>query len=433
MSGIMLSFVGGGGSSPYWIATLGDRAGTTDAGFGIAIDSSGNTYVAGTTASQGAGGDDGLVAKYNAAGLIQWQRVLGGIGADAFKNIAVDSSGNVYVSGFNEVVTAAFLVAKYDTNGTLQWQRTLDGVTAEDSRSIAVDSSGNAYIVGFTNSQGAGIFDITVAKYDTSGTLQWQRVLGGANSEFGIGAAVDSSGNIYLTGYTRSQGAGLWDVVIAKYDTSGTIQWQRVLGGAGDDYGNAVALDSSGNVYVTGTTTSTGVGVEDALITKYNSSGTIQWQSSLGDVGYDRGSGIAVDSSGNAYIVGSTDVSGDNGILIAKYNTSGTIQWQRSLTSSGVDTGAGIQVDNLGNFYIIGNTNSVDPGGQELLIAKLPTDGSLTGTYGDFTYSVLTLTAATTALTAATSTLTSATSTFTPATSTLTSATSTLTSVKITV
>jgi hypothetical protein len=132
-------------------------------------------------------------------------------------------------------------------------------------------------------------------------------------------------------------------------------------------------------------------------------------------------------------VVGSSPLSGTNAIIIAKYNNSGTIQWQRALNSSGTETGVGIKVDNLGNFYIIGNTDVVDVGGQELLIAKLPTDGSLTGTYGDFTYSVLTFTAATSALTAATSTLTAATSTLTGATSTLTSATSTLTSVKITV
>jgi uncharacterized delta-60 repeat protein len=435
MSGIMLSFLAAGGGSAYWIATLGDRAGTTDAGYGIAIDSLGNTYVAGTAASQGAGGDDGLVAKYNAAGLIQWQRVLGGAGGDALKNVAVDSSGNVYVSGFTPVSgTAAILVAKYNTSGTLQWQRTLSGSDTEDSRAIAVDNSGNVYIAGFTASQGAGgPFDAFVAKYDTSGTIQWQRVLGGSGNDFAIGIAVDSSGNAYITGYESSEGQGGADVLIAKYDTSGNIQWQRILGGGGGDLGLGIAVDSSGNAYVAGVTSSTGAGSNDALITKYNTSGTIQWQRVLGDADGQRFNGVAVDSAGDVYTVGTSPVSGTNGIIIAKYNNSGTIQWQRVLNSSGTQTGVGISVDNLGNFYIIGNTDVVDPGGQELLIAKLPTDGSLTGTYGSFTYSVLTFTAATSALTAATSTLTAATSTLADATSSLTSATSTLTSVKITV
>jgi hypothetical protein len=435
MSGIMLSFLAAGGGSAYWIATLGDRAGTTDAGFGIAIDDLGNTYVAGTAASQGAGGDDGLVAKYNAAGLIQWQRVLGGAGGDALKNVAVDSSGNVYVSGFTPISgTAGILVAKYDTNGTIQWQRTLESTNTEDSRAIAVDSSGNVYIAGFTASQGAGgPFDAFIAKYDTSGTIQWQRVLGGSGNDFTVGIAVDSSANVYVTGYTASEGQGGSDVLIAKYDTSGTLQWQRILGGGSSDLGFGIDVDSSGNVYVAGNTGSTGAGSNDALVTKYDTSGTIQWQRVLGDADGQSFNGVAVDSAGDVYVVGSSPLSGTNAIIIAKYNNSGTIQWQRALNSSGTETGVGIRVDNLGNFYIIGNTDLVDPGGQELLIAKLPTDGSLTGTYGGFTYSVLTFTAATSALTAATSTLTAATSTLTDATSTLTSATSTLTSVKITV
>lgn len=434
MSGIMLSFLAAGGGSAYWLATLGDRAGTTDEGYGIAIDSLGNTYVAGTAASQGAGGDDGLVAKYNAAGLIQWQRVLGGAGGDALKNVAVDSSGNVYVSGFTPISgTAGILVAKYDTNGTIQWQRTLESTNTEDSRAIAVDSFGNVYIAGFTASQGAGSFDAFVAKYDTSGTIQWQRTLGGANTDFAVGVAVDTSGNVYATGYTANQGAGANDFLIVKYNTSGAIQWQRVLGGSGNDLAFAITVDSSGNSYVAGRTDSTGAGSFDALIAKYDTNGTIQWQRILGGIDNERFNGVAVDNLGNVYAVGTSAESGTDAIIIAKYNNSGTIQWQRALNSSTADLGAGIKVDNLGNYYIVGNTNKVDPGGLELLIAKLPTDGSLTGTYGDFTYSVASFTAATSALTAATSTLTDAASTLTSATSTLTSATSTLTSVKITV
>jgi hypothetical protein len=434
MSGIMLSFLGGGGGIANWIATLGDRAGTTDAGFGIAVDSSGNTYVAGTAASQGAGGDDGLVAKYNASGVIQWQRVLGGTGADAFKYVDVDSSGNVYVCGFTQVSgTAGILVAKYDTSGTIQWQRTLDGAVTEDARGIVVASSGNIYIAGFTNSQGAGALDVIIAKYDNSGTIQWQRILGDSGNDYGLSIAVDSSENVYVSGMTNSQGAGGLDALITKYDTSGTIQWQRILGGSGNDYALNLTVDSSGNVYISGLTTSAGAGGNEGLIAKYDTSGTIQWQRVLGSVGNERLDGIAVDSSGNLYVVGGSDNFGTFAIVIAKYNNSGTIQWQRSLDSSGTEQGVAIRVDNLGNYYIIGNTDGVDPGGQELLIAKLPTDGSLTGVYSGFTYAVSSLTAATSALTAATSTLTAATPTLTPATSSLTSATSTLTSVTITV
>jgi hypothetical protein len=140
---------------------------------------------------------------------------------------------------------------------------------------------------------------------------------------------------------------------------------------------------------------------------------------------------IATDSSGNAYICG-VNVTGTYSFQIAKYDTSGTIQWQRTLGGSGNDTGNGIFVDSSGNVYVTGYTNGAGAGGYDVLIAKLPGDGSKTGTYtvggASITYAASSLTSATSTLTAATSTLTDAASTLTSSTTTLTSATSTLTS-----
>jgi uncharacterized delta-60 repeat protein len=420
---------------PYWIGTLGDAS--ADVGRGIAVDSSGNVYVTGYTNSQGAGSNDVLITKYNTSGTIQWQRTLGGAGSDFGYGIAVDSSGNVYVTGPTLSQGAGgqdALITKYDTSGTIQWQRTLGGSSTDYGQGIAVDSSGNVYVTGYTDSYGQGNYDVLITKYNTSGTIQWQRTLGGSVLDPGYGIAVDSSGNVYVTGYTNSQGAGAYDVLITKYDTSGTIQWQRILGGSGNDIGYGIAVDSSGNVYVTGFTDSQGAGNSDVLITKYNTSGTIQWQRILGGTANDGGQGIAVDSSGNVYVTGYTNSqgAGSNDVLITKYDTSGTIQWQRTLGGSITDYGWGIAVDSSGTVYVTGQTASTSGTGINVLITKLPGDGSKTGTYTvggvSFTYAASTLTAATSTLTAATSTLTAATSTLTSSTSTLTSATSTLTS-----
>ena len=415
----------------YWIATLGGSG--EDQGYDIAVDSGGNVYITGLTDSQGAGSYDMMVAKYDTSGTIQWQRRLGGAGSDVGRGIAVDSSGNVYVGGYTASQGAGsfdFLITKYDTSGTIQWQRSLGGGSTDYGYGIAVDSSGNVYVAGQTASQGAGSNDFLITKYNTSGTIQWQRSLGGAGSEIGYGIAVDSSGNVYITGLTASQGAGSVDVLIAKYDTSGTIQWQRSLGGTSSEEGNGIAVDSSGNVYITGYTNSQGAGDRDVLITKYNTSGTIQWQRSLGGASFDVGVSIAVDIGGNVYVTGyeGSQSAGLGDVLIAKYNTSGTIQWQRSLGGSSNDRGYGIAVDGSGNVYVTGYTSSQGAGSLDILIAKLPANGGLTGTYGSLTYAATTLTSATTTLTSATSTLTSATTTLTSATSTLTGATTTLTS-----
>jgi uncharacterized delta-60 repeat protein len=423
----MLALLGGAG----WIATLGGA--NSDYGQGIAVDSSGNCYVAGYTISTGAGQQDALITKYNASGTIQWQRVLGGTNGDISYGIAVDSSGNCYVTGYTLSAGAGgqdALIAKYDTSGTIQWQRVLGGVSGDLGYGIAVDSSGNCYVTGNTDSTGAGVNDVLIAKYDTSGTIQWQRVLGGTSGEQGFGIAVDSSGNCYVTGTTSSTGAGGTDALITKYDTSGTIQWQRVLGGTNTDYGQSIAVDSTGNCYVTGYTNSAGAGGVDVLVTKYDTSGTIQWQRVLGTTGQDIGHGISVDTSGNCYVTGYTDSAGAGSadVIIAKYDTSGTIQWQRVLGGTSGEQGLGIAVDSSGNCYVTGYTASAGAGSNDVLIAKLPGDGSKTGTYGPWTYQASSLTAATSSLTAATSSLTASTSTLTAATSSLTAATSTLTS-----
>ena len=416
---VVLATAGAAAGENYWIADLG---GTSSEGNGIALDSSYNVYVCGRTVTS-----DALFAKYNNAGAIQAQRTIGGANFDNGRAIAVDSSGNIYIGIQGSSVGAGSndaCIVKMNSSLVIQWQRTLGGTSSDGVNGLVIDSSGNVYASAFTVSTGAGSTDCLIFKYNSSGTLQWQRTLGSANQEFCQAIAIDSSNNLYITGRAVS---GTHNCLIAKYNSSGTIQWQRTLGGTENDQGNDIAVDSSGNVYVTGQTKS---GDNDVFVAKYNSSGTIQWQRILGTSSSDSGHGIAVDDSGNVYVVGSTQSGGGNpNILIAKYNSSGTAQWQRSLTgnpASNNDEGNKIEVDNEGNIYIVGfgYTSSATA----MLIAKLPDDGSLTGTYGDFTYSSLSLTSSAGGLTDAASSLTDSSSSLTDSASSLTLAVSSLTS-----
>jgi uncharacterized delta-60 repeat protein len=408
------SFAALGGG--HWIGTLGGT--DQSSGRAIGVDSSGNVYLSGYSTVTGV--QSYQVAKYNSTGTIQWQGSLSASsGGDAFGlSIAVDSSGNSYHCGYFDFSGGqnSIGVIKYDTNRSPQWQRRLTNpVDPSIGRSVAVDSSGNVYVGG--SSISGGVNGAQIAKYNSSGTLQWQQRLSASNEVICTGVALDSSANVYLSGYYNAGGATGNEILIIKYDTGGTLQWQRRLGGSADQIGNAVAVDSSGNVYVCGYA----VGATIALIVaKYNTSGTIQWQRSLDGSGSEQGNSIAVDSSGNVYVCG-RNTTGSNAFLIAKYNTSGTIQWQRIL-SGGDAYGMGIAVDGSNNFYICGYSDQRS-GNNDFLFAKLPTDGTKTGTYvvGGYPY-----TYAASSLTSATSTLTAASASLTDTPSGLTSATSTM-------
>ena len=186
---------------------------------------------------------------------------------------------------------------------------------------VATDSSGNVYVTGGTKggldgNTSSGDTDLFVIKYNSSGTKQWTKQLGSTVRDSANGIAIDSSGNVYVTGVTFggldwNTSAGTNDLFVVKYNSSGTKQWTKQLGSASSDFANGVATDSSGNVYVAGATYggldgNTNAGNSDLFVVKYNSSGTKQWTKQLGTAEYDEARGVATDLSGNVYVVGGT-------------------------------------------------------------------------------------------------------------------------------
>ena len=407
----------------YWINVHG---GTGDDRLNaVAVDSLDNIIVTGETSSDGAGGVDLVLEKYDSSGSLIWKRALGGTSGEYGEGVAIDSSDNIVVTGICQSDGAGsndILIAKFDSSGTLQWDRTLGGTGDEFGYGIAVDSSDNIIISGRTTSDGAGDYDLIVAKYNSSGTLQWDRTLGGTSGDESDAVTIDSSDNIIVVGRTSSDGAGLQDLLLAKYNSSGTLQWDRTLGGISTEVGRGVALDSSENIIVVGQTNSTGAGGYDALIAKYNSSGTLQWQRTLGGSGTDIGWKVVIDSSDNIIINGYSNSDGAGGydILIAKFDSSGTLQWDRTLGGTGTDYGHGIAVDSLDNIIITAWSNSSGAGSYDLILAKLPSDGTGTGVYGPFTYQDAVLTSATSTLTDAAAVLTDAPAVLTDAAAVLT-------------
>ena len=388
---------------------------SNDYAHGVAIDSSGNVYVAGGTnggldGNTNAGNTDLFVIKYNSSGTKQWTNQLGSSSRDSANGVATDLSGNVYVTGMTNgeldgcksAGVEDLFVVKYNSSGTKQWTNQLGSSSRDSANGVATDSSGNVYVTGTTyweldGNTSAGKADLFVVKYNSSGTKQWTKQLGTEKIDEARGVSTDSSGNVYVTGYTDggldgNNSAGRSDLFVVKYNSSGTKQWTKQLGTEDSDFANGVATDSSGNVYVTGTTYrnldgNTNEGNADLFVVKYNSSGTKQWTKQLGTSSTDTANGVATDSSGNVYVAGGTyggldgnTSAGDNDLFVVKYNSSGTKQWTNQMGTSSTDTANGVATDSSRNVYVSGDTHrgldNNTNAGNDLFVVKYNSSGT---------------------------------------------------------
>lgn len=441
-----------------WVKGIGGGIGY-DSGLDVAVDGSGNVYVVGyfngddvdfnpggTPHERSSNGDsDVFLAKYNAAGNLLWGHPIGGTGTDLGYGIAVDGSGNVYVTGsfegnvdfdpdpgdshpLSSNGNADIFVAKYDTNGDFLWAHGIGGTGFERGYAIAVDGSGNAYVTGFLLSaivdfdpdgthelNSNGDSDAFVAKYDTSGGFLWAHNIGGSAADAGYGITVDGSGNAYVTGKFSGSSVdfnpggtdelldsnGGSDAFLAKYNTTGMLVWAHNMGGAEHDEGWDVELDGSGNIHLTGQFWGENAdfnpagdphfldsnGLDDAYVAKYDTTGSLLWAHNLGGTASDYGYAIAVDGSGNTYLTGYfqsesadfnpggephlLDSDGSAEIFVASYDSTGDLVWAYSIGEGGFDWGFGIAVDGSGNAVVTGSFDNTDvnfdPNGSELL------------------------------------------------------------------
>ncbi|MCF8449602.1 MAG: SBBP repeat-containing protein [Taibaiella sp.] len=340
-----------------------------DYGRAVATDGTGNVYMAGSTSSTSAiatpgahqttylWGDDAFLVKFNSAGSIQWGTYYGGTNSDYIIDVAADASGNAYITGqtmstggiatsgaYQSAASGNYdgFLAKFNTAGVLQWGTYYAGNSADYGHGVAIDGSGNVFISGYTASgstmttTGAhqtvlnGIYDAYLAKFNSSGVIQWGTYFGGDAYDYGYGVAADASGNAYLTGYTNSTSAlatagayqtvygGSIDAYVAKFSGTGTLQWATYYGGSDNDEGHRIKTGAAGDVYFTGNTHSTSAistagahqpvsgGGMDVFLARFNSAGAIQWATYYGGTDNEAANWLAMGDSDNVYITGYT-------------------------------------------------------------------------------------------------------------------------------
>ena len=291
----------------------------------------------------------------------------GGSGSEDAYDIAADSSNNSYVVGCTNSFGAGdydFCLIKFNSSG-VEWNRTFGGIYSDRGNSIVLDSFDNIYITGYTKSFGAGGSDIWVLKINSTGVLEWNHTWGGIYDESGQRIAIDSLNDVYVTGYTSSFGEGGLDMCLVKFNSSGVV-WNHTCGGSDKDQGFGVTLDQLGNAYVVGETKSFGTGKTDIYLVKFNSSGMI-WNYTWGCVEDDHGREIIYNPSGDLYVAGHYDqppncyTPPDIGPIhqalgLIKFNSEGIYQWNSTWKEGYLDYSYGMVMDSSGNAYIAGYT-----------------------------------------------------------------------------
>jgi gliding motility-associated-like protein len=357
-----------------WATYYGGEEG--DEAARIALDPAGNIYITGTTSSTygiatpGAyksnfisnGYADAFLAKFDNYGYRKWATYFGGSDHDKGTGVYADGQGFVYMTGatystkgiatsnaYQKVLVGGFggdaFLAKFDVKGKIQWATYFGGADDDFAKTILADQQGNVFCCGYSLSKTgiatngayqtsmAGYEDAFLAEFSSAGILKWSTYFGGTNSDDGADLLLDNSGNIYLAGSTGSisgistKGAfqtsfagGTSDAFLAKFNNNGNLQWSTYYGTDQNDYCQRIALDTNGNIYMSGysfsitglatkgayQTSNIGSGTNDAFLAKFNENGLRLWSTYFGGSEEDLSWGVAADRLGNIYLSGYT-------------------------------------------------------------------------------------------------------------------------------
>jgi hypothetical protein len=351
---------------------------------------------------------DIFVAGYASNGTYSWARVIGADSDEAGKGIATDASGNVLVTGYQGSYLVDYgggpqsnrggndiFIAKYSSAGSWVWSKTIGGTGYEQGNAIAADATGNVFVTGYIGSGSggpdfgggalfsAGLSDVFLVKYSPTGSHVWSQRFGGSGNDTGMALATDAAGNVYVIGSFEQSvnfgggsftSAGLRDVFVAKYSATGAHVWSKRFGSSGDDVGYGLAVDSAGDVLITGKfqgsvgfggTSLTSAGGDDIFLVKLSgANGSHVWSKDFGNTSGDVALGVSVDSNKNVamtgYFTGSINLGGTllsgSGldVFVAKYDSGGTHQWSKRFGGFDTQIGNSIGMSSGGNVSITG-------------------------------------------------------------------------------
>ena len=304
---------------------------------------------------------------------------------------SIDDGRAYCVSGFNEKYpTVIYHIDTFSNNKDTQegacplgsFVALWGGASTESGSSVIQTSDGGYVVVGNTTNFGAGSNDVLLAKYDSSGTLSWNKTWGGAGTDYGFSVIQTSDGGYFVRGRTASYGAGNNDILLLKYDSAGNLSWNKTWGGVSADNGAASIQTTDGGFVVLSTTTDFGAGGNDLVLVKFDSSGNFLWNQTWGGTGFDyamdqkttiktNDGGFAIVIYTNGFGAGSYD-----GVFI-KYDSAGNISWNKTWGGASADVITKIIQTTDGGYVLMGDTVSYGAGTDDMVLIKFDSAGKL--------------------------------------------------------
>ena len=375
--------------SQTWLRTHNGSANGTDEALFHTTDSAGNVYAAGKIFSTGSGFDI-FVSKYDANGSTIWERTFDGTGnaKDIAYAVKVDNSGNVFLAGEStgDSTGADFITIKYSSDGSEQWINRYDGNSnsMDFIEKLLIDDLGNVIVLG-TSYEIGNLFDLVLIKYSNAGIMQWTKTYNGqaSGNDIADDLALDAAGNIFVAANSFGSGT-LSDFLILKYNSNGDTLWSRKYNGPvnGHDNFTSMTIDNNGDIAIAGSSVGSGTSLDFAVL-KYSSMGELLWlrrYTGPATSSPDEPKAIAHDSAGNIYVTGtSVGQSTSYDYLTVKYSPSGDMIWDRRYTgqfNNSFDEPTGVCTDASGNVFVAGMSDGAGAL-SDMVILKYDSVGSL--------------------------------------------------------
>jgi len=312
----------------------------------------------------------------------QFVRAVGGTaGVDGY-SVVKTSDGGYAIAGITGSFGAGgedFFLVKFDSTGSMEWSRAVGGTGPDLGSSVVHTSDGGYAVAGITFSFGAGNADLFLVKFSSTGAVEWSRAVGGTSRDESWSVVQATDGGYAVAGFTDSFGAGVWNFFLVKFTSTASVSWAKAVSGMSGDDGWSVVQTTDGGYAVAGCAESFGAGGLDFFLVKFSSTGSVEWSRAVGGTGTDYGRSVVQTPDGGYAVVGVTYSfgAGSADLFLVKLSSTGAVEWSRAVGGTGGDYGFSVIRTSDGGYAVAGLTESFGASGGDFFLVKFSSTGAM--------------------------------------------------------